>query len=123
MCTEHAGVATRQHSTDVAQRRGLTRRAALVGTATVVASTALTGTAVAGEVTPPPQAWGRRGLRDLTYPLTTTFPSFAPGEEASRSTYVTIEEDGYYLQEWHLFEHTGTHVDAGALHARWPPGP
>src|SRR4030095_15294257 len=54
----------------------------------------------------------RHGLRDLTYPLTTTFPAFAPGEEAVRRTVVTIEADGYYMQEWRIIEHIGTHVDA-----------
>ena len=42
----------------------------------------------------------RHGLRDLTHTLTTTFPAFAPGEEAVRRTVVTIEADGYYMQEW-----------------------
>jgi kynurenine formamidase len=55
---------------------------------------------------------GRHGLRDLTYELTTSFPTFAPGEEAVRRTLVTIEDDGYYLQEWRIIEHVGTHVDA-----------
>ena len=53
-----------------------------------------------------------RGLADLTYPVTTSFPTFAPGEEAARRTYVTIEENGYYMQEWRILEHYGTHVDA-----------
>jgi kynurenine formamidase len=44
--------------------------------------------------------------------LTTTFPAFIPGEEAVRRTVVTIEDDGYYLQEWRIIEHIGTHVDA-----------
>ena len=35
-----------------------------------------------------------------------------PGEEAARRTVVTIEDDGYYLQEWRIIEHIGTHVDA-----------
>ena len=35
-----------------------------------------------------------------------------PGEEAVRRTVVTIENDGYYLQEWRIIEHIGTHVDA-----------
>ena len=35
-----------------------------------------------------------------------------PGEEAVRRTVVTIEDDGYYMQEWRIIEHIGTHVDA-----------
>jgi kynurenine formamidase len=44
--------------------------------------------------------------------LTTSFPAFVPGEEAVRRTTVTIENDGYYMQEWRIIEHIGTHVDA-----------
>ena len=84
---------------------------ALVGGAAVAASAALGSTAQAGERAPAFPG-GRHGLRDLTYPLTTTFPAFVPGEEAVRRTVVTIENDGYYLQEWRIIEHIGTHVDA-----------
>ena len=90
---------------------GLTRRAALVGGAAVAASAALGAPAQAGE-RGPAFSGKRHGLGDLTYPLTTSFPAFAPGEEAVRRTLVTIEDDGYYLQEWRIIEHIGTHVDA-----------
>ncbi|MFC0533718.1 cyclase family protein [Phytohabitans kaempferiae] len=87
----------------------LSRRAALVGAAAIAATAALERPAQAGGGHHPAP---RRGLRDLTYPLTTTFPAFAVGEEASRRTYVTVEENGYYMQEWRILEHYGTHVDA-----------
>jgi kynurenine formamidase len=90
---------------------GVTRRAALVGGAAVAATAALGGTARAGE-RPPAREDRRHGLVDLTYPLTTSFPAFTPGEEAQRRTVVTIEDDGYYMQEWRIIEHIGTHVDA-----------
>jgi kynurenine formamidase len=100
MCTEEC--------LRLAQRgRHVTRRAALVGAAAVAATAALAEPASAHA----PRKTGR-GLRDLTYPLTTTFPAFAPGEEATRRTYVTIEDNGYYMQEWRILEHYGTHVDA-----------
>jgi kynurenine formamidase len=89
----------------------LTRRAAIVGGTVLATSAALGGTAHAGE-RPPAGSGNRRGLRDLTYPLTTSFPAFAPGEEAVRRTVVQIDPDGYYLQEWRIIEHIGTHVDA-----------
>jgi kynurenine formamidase len=89
----------------------VTRRAALFGGAVVAASAALGGTAEAGVRTKPVRL-KRRGLQDLTYPLTTSFPAFVPGEEATRRTVVTIEANGYYLQEWRVIEHIGTHVDA-----------
>jgi hypothetical protein len=89
----------------------VTRRAALVGGAAVAASAVMGGTASAGE-RGPAFSHRRHGLRDLTHPLTTTFPAFVPGEEAVRRTVVTIEANGYYLQEWRTIEHIGTHVDA-----------
>ena len=107
--------ATGQASLDGASpgRYGFTRRAALVGGATAAAGAVLgAGPAAAAGLAPALALSVGRGLCDLTYAFTTRFPAFAPGEESSRSTYVTIEQDGYYLQEWHLFEHTGTHVDA-----------
>jgi kynurenine formamidase len=89
----------------------LTRRAALLGGAAAAATAAL-GAAPAEASAPADAFPGRRGPRDLTYPLTTSFPAFTPGEEAARRTVVTIENDGYYLQEWRIIEHIGTHVDA-----------
>jgi kynurenine formamidase len=120
MCTEKcfgltqvAATTAARASQPAARHAGavLTRRTALFGGAAVAASAALGGTAQAGERAP--ALSGRRhGLRDLTYELTTAFPAFVPGEEASRRTVVTIEDDGYYMQEWRTIEHIGTHVDA-----------
>jgi kynurenine formamidase len=87
----------------------VSRRMALVGAAAVTATAALGGTAQASEGALSPR---RRGLCDLTYPLTTSFPAFAPGEEAVRRTVATIADNGYYMQEWRIIEHIGTHVDA-----------
>src|SRR5688572_11453741 len=107
MCTEsgngHGGAPESTGGTSV------TRRMALVGAAAVAASAALGGTAHASEGALSPR---RRGLCDLTYPLTTSFPAFAPGEEAVRRTVATIADNGYYMQEWRIIEHIGTHVDA-----------
>jgi kynurenine formamidase len=120
MCTEKCFGLTQVAATTAARASqpaarhagaGLTRRTALFGGAAVAASAALGGTAQAGERAP--ALSGRRhGLRDLTYELTTAFPAFVPGEEASRRTVVTIEDNGYYMQEWTTIEHIGTHVDA-----------
>ncbi|MDP9818924.1 cyclase family protein [Spirilliplanes yamanashiensis] len=87
----------------------LSRRAALTGAAAAAAGLVA---AAPAQASPAPAARLGSRLRDLTYPLTTTFPAFAPGEEAAKRTWVTIEDDGYYLQEWRLLEHYGTHVDA-----------
>jgi kynurenine formamidase len=91
MCTTHQNTS------------GLSRRAALFGGAGLAASLALTA---------PAHARGRGGLLDLTYALGPAFPPFSPGEEATRRTVTTIEKDGYYMQEWRILEHVGTHVDA-----------
>jgi kynurenine formamidase len=106
MCTEKCFELTQK-----AGGSGLTRRAALVGGAAVAATAVLGTPAQAGE-RPGGFSGRRHGLRDLTYELTTSFPAFSPGEEAARRTVVTIEKDGYYLQEWRIIEHIGTHVDA-----------
>jgi kynurenine formamidase len=120
MCTEKCfgltqvtGTTAGRESAPAARRAGssVSRRVALFGGATVATTAALGGTAVAGGRAPA-LPLKRHGLRDLTYPLTTSFPAFTPGEEAVRRTVVTIENDGYYLQEWRIIEHIGTHVDA-----------
>jgi len=123
MCTEKcfglaqvAATTAGRGSEPAARQAGssVTRRAALVGGAAVAASAALGGTAQAGEGAPAISG-KRHGLRDLTYPLTTSFPAFVPGEEAARRTVVTIEDNGYYLQEWRIIEHIGTLIPSPAL--------
>ena len=110
MCTEHGPRPE--------QRGSLTRRAAILGGTAVAASVATTAAAsvafggAAQASDHAPAIRGGRGLRDLTHPLTTTFPAFAPGEEPVRRTVVRIDPDGYYMQEWRIIEHIGTHVDA-----------
>jgi kynurenine formamidase len=94
----------------------VTRRAALAGAAAIAATTVTTAAGGPAQASGPSHHFSRpgggRGVRDLTYPLTTTFPAFVPGEEAARRTFVTIEANGYYMQEWRILEHFGTHVDA-----------
>lgn len=51
-------------------------------------------------------------MRDLTWTFSTRFPVFADAEKATRRTHVTIEDNGYYLQQWSFYEHTATHLDA-----------
>jgi kynurenine formamidase len=108
MCTELTEGVARQGRDGA----GFSRRTALVGGAAAAVTAALTGSARAEDRTPRAPNWGRRGLCDLTHPFTTSLPVFVPGEEPARRTAVTIEQDGYYQQEWRLLEHIGTHVDA-----------
>jgi len=84
----------------------VTRRSLLLGAAATTAAVA---------VPAPAQATVRKsGLQDLTHPVTPSFPAFEPGEEPSRRTVTSIPADGYYMQEWTILEHFGTHVDAPA---------
>ncbi len=52
------------------------------------------------------------GVVDLSHTLSPSFPAFpgvvTPGE---RSTVVTVEENGFYMQRWSFDEHQGTHMD------------
>ena len=115
MCTELppslAAAPTKHQPAD----RAVTRRTALLGAAGLATSTALS---VSGVV---PAAADRRGDNprrhgriDLTYTLGEDFPAYTPGEEAIRQPATTIPANGYYMQRWQLYEHTGTHVDAPA---------
>lgn len=55
---------------------------------------------------------GGSRMRDLTWTFSTGFPALAEPLKPSRSTWSTIENDKFHIQEWTLREHTGTHVDA-----------
>ena len=83
----------------------ITRRAALAAAAGAAAVTAL----------PAPTARARRipdkRTRDLTHVFTEGFPVYT-FDPPSRRTLVTVEENGFYAQEWTFGEHSGTHVDA-----------
>jgi kynurenine formamidase len=94
----------------------VTRRTALLASAGLAASTALTisgvPTAAAEERSAPHR--GRHGRADLSYTLGEDFPAYAVGEEAIRRPGTSFAVDGYYMQRWNIFEHIGTHVDAPA---------
>ena len=83
----------------------ITRRAALAAAAGAAAVTAL----------PAPTARARRipdkRTRDLTHVFTEGFPVYT-FDPPSRRTLVTVEQNGFYAQEWTFGEHSGTHVDA-----------
>jgi kynurenine formamidase len=49
--------------------------------------------------------------RDLTHVFTAGFPVYT-GNEPTRKTLFTIEDNGFYSQEWTFAEHSGTHMDA-----------
>ncbi|MDP8958659.1 MAG: cyclase family protein [Actinomycetota bacterium] len=111
MCLSHTAEIVRQRAAGLEMPR-LDRRSFLKGGAglalgaTLWPSAALADTEVAGSPLPV------RRLQDLTHTFRVDFPVFTDGEEPTRRTVVTIEDDGYYLQEWTFYEHTATHLDA-----------
>ncbi len=105
----HGGGHDHPHALPPAGGPRIGRRAALMAGAGAALTALLPGTAGAAAR---PAGHHRHGLADLTHTFRTEFPVYVIGEEATRRTHVTIEEDGYYLQEWTFYEHTATHVDA-----------
>ncbi len=118
MCLDHTAEAVRPRlAEDQAPR--LSRRTALKAGVSGLALSALWPTAAAahhkaGHAPPGHGPPGRppHRLADLTHPFTVDFPVFSDSERPTRRTHVTIEDDGFYLQEWTFYEHTATHVDA-----------
>jgi len=104
MCLPGTGEAVRGRA-DGEDPLLISRRAALATAAGAAAATML----------PIPSAQARRipekRTRDLTHVFTEGFPvySFDP---PTRRTLVTVEDDGFYSQEWTFGEHSGTHIDA-----------
>jgi kynurenine formamidase len=87
----------------------VSRRAALLAGA---------GTALAASL--PSRAFGHRGnaggskLADLTHTYSEEFPLFPGVPPISRTTLFTVQDNGLYGQQWTLFEHACTHMDAPA---------
>lgn len=51
---------------------------------------------------------------DLGHPLTERMPVYPGGTPFSARVQGTVEKDGYFIREFTVGEHTGTHVDAPA---------
>ncbi len=94
---------------DRVEREGLpvlTRRTALGGGAAALATVLAAPVGLATAATRP-----RRGIKDLTHVFRAGFPVYA-FDPPSKRTLVTVENDGFYAQEWTFGEHSGTHMDA-----------
>jgi kynurenine formamidase len=103
MCLPGTVEAVRARSEEGATR--ITRRDALRAGAGLTAATTL----VLGGA--PAAARRVRHRQDLTHVLAEGFPVFA-FDPPVRRTLVTIQDNGFYSQEWTLQEHSGTHLDA-----------
>jgi kynurenine formamidase len=51
---------------------------------------------------------------DLSHVFGTNVPTYLLGENPAREDFVTVENDGFYIQRWTYTEHAGTHVDIPA---------
>lgn len=88
------------------------------------------GLAAASMVSPIQRARAQEisGVIDLSYTFSTNMPTYLPGETPTREDYVTVENDGFYIQRWNYTEHAGTHMDIpahfvsdGVTVDRYPP--
>ena len=86
---------------------GISRRGFLLGAGAAALVTTLPAPALAAVT----QSVGGRRLRDLTHVFREGFPVYG-GDPPQRRTLVTIEDDGFYQQEWTFAEHSATHMDA-----------
>jgi kynurenine formamidase len=84
----------------------ISRRAMLLSSAGVAAAAAVPAPAMAAS-----GIRKKRRSQDLTHVFTEGFPVFT-FDPPTRRTLVTIEEGGFYSQEWTFGEHSGTHTDA-----------
>ncbi len=60
------------------------------------------------------RAQDAREVIDLTHVFTTNPPTYVLGAVPSKEVLVTVENDGFYMQQWTFGEHTGTHLDIPA---------
>ncbi len=104
---------------EAAPSNGLTRRATLAGAGAAALGAFLPAGAMAHSKDGHHTLNGERAARaslgshfhHLTHVFTAGFPVYT-GDPPTRSTLVTVENDGFYAQEWTFEEHTGTHMDA-----------
>jgi kynurenine formamidase len=58
-----------------------------------------------------PAAQGMPSVIDLSHVYGVEMPTYSPGESPMREATVTVEENGFFIQLWTLYEHSGTHMD------------
>lgn len=51
---------------------------------------------------------------DLSHVFGSNIPTYLPDEKPQRENFVTVEDDGFFIQRWNFTEHAGTHVDIPA---------
>lgn len=86
-------------------RRNLLKLGGISAAGLAVASLAMPARRASAQVT---------SVVDLTHVFGTNVPTYLLGENPAREDYVTVENDGFYIQRWTYTEHAGTHVDIPA---------
>ena len=98
--------------------RPLNRRKVLgVSAAMAASATVLSGRVSAQSATPvgsPTVSGAGQGVIDLTHTMTPDMPVWPGNEPFSSEVVKNYADDGFYAQSLHVWEHTGTHVDAPA---------
>ena len=97
----------------------LSRRTALLAAAGSALGATLPANALAGGRSRSRERGAGHGradgrIADLTHTFSEDFPLFPGAPATSRSTGATIPADGFYGQQWTLWEHACTHMDAPA---------
>ncbi len=99
-------------------RRNFLKLGGLTATSAALASIIAPAAAQDTQATEEAASAGNSGISgeiiDLTHIFSTTMPVYLAGEEPQREDYVTVENDGFYIQRWTFTEHAGTHIDAPA---------
>lgn len=85
------------------------------GLAVAAAGLAAPRRAFAQDATPDTgMAAGRMRVVDLSHVFGTSIPTYLLDEVPQKETFVTVENDGFYIQRWNYTEHAGTHLDIPA---------
>lgn len=57
------------------------------------------------------QESGMAMVYDLSHVFAVEMPTYLLGETPARENFVTVENDGFFIQRWNFTEHAGTHMD------------
>ncbi|MGH8902413.1 MAG: cyclase family protein [Egibacteraceae bacterium] len=109
MCLPHTAETVRVRTIQTEPYRGDRRTALEVGAG--AALTTLCSTPALAQSQPILPRRGAEFARSHPY-LPSRFPAYADPFRPTRRPAATIEDDGFYAQEWTFFEHFATHLDA-----------
>lgn len=110
MCLPHTAETVRARAAHITPHRGDRRTVLKTGAGAALATLWPTPALARPQPTLPPLRV--RNLRDLTHTYQVGFPAYEDSGRPTRRTAVTIEDTGFYAQEWTFFEHFATHLDA-----------